>query len=412
MSEPTVEARQIRPEEVAAAIQLGGYAYGFWKDEVAEPEIDPQKLVNQFGVFVDGQIVARLVNHPYEQVVRGVWRRASGVGGVATYAEHRRQGHVRRLLDVTFAAMRERQQAVSALYPFNQDFYAKFGWVRTNPIPKVQIECRALAHLLPLASHAGNGWRYERTCGVDALEAYQEFVRQIAVQPGRDDYNGYMRDPKLEVEDWRDQPVVLVKEADDAPGERIVAAARYELKNYGWQGINTIHDYHWINASARDRLLAFFALHDAGMPHIRLHVPPGINFHGWLADSSSPYEVQMSHIPLMVRVVDVRGALDGIRVSPRDFGGESIGISVEDRRCPWVSGCFQLVNEEGVLRVKATAVDTALALTIEGITALAYGTHGVAEIAYRAWMRGLDARSREVLEAWFPERSVFNLLDF
>lgn len=407
---PTIEARKVQPDEVETYQRIGGYAYANWSDETEEWVPEPHVLDNLFGVFADGKMVARLVNHQYEQVIRGVWRPASAIGGVATLPENRRQGYVRHLMQATFAEMRAKNQAVSTLYPFSQSFYAKFGYVRTNPIPHVHLECSALSHLVSLNDTAGNGWRYERVPAVEAVEILKDFVFQAAQLSGRDDYNGYMRDPLFDADDCRNQHVVFVKEQSGSGTEQIVAAARYELKGYG-NGTNNIHDYHWIDVSARDRLLAFFALHGAGIPHIRLSVPPQINFHSWLSDSANSYEVHLSHIPLMVRVMDVAGVLNGIKVRPHK-PQRCLRFKIKDELCPWVGGRFEMTTADGLLSVQRTDEEATIGVTSEGVTALAYGIMPIAEIEHRGWICGLDEETRDQLDTWFPEQRIFNLLGF
>lgn len=407
---PNVEARPIKADEVETSRRIGGYAYANWSDELDDWTPDEDELNGMLATFVDGTMSARLTNNSFEQVVRGQWQSASGIGAVATLPEFRRQGHVRKLFEATFAQMNEKGQAVSALYPFNQSFYAKFGYIRTNPIPRVKLECAALSHLLPLVNQAGNGWHYERMPAVQSGNALQDFSYQIVQTSGRTDYNGWMRNPVHTAKDWANEQIVFVKEEKNDGGEEIVAAARYVLQGYG-DGAIQIRECHWTDAHARDRLLAFFALHSAGMPTVELSISPGVNFHSWLSDSAKSYDVKMSHIPLMVRVMDVERVLSGIRV--REFSSaQRIVVNVADPLCPWVGGTFALKEAEGILNAKRTDEKSNIEMSIEGLTALAYGTLSVSEISYRGWLTNASDDDLHILESWFPEQSIFNLLGF
>ena len=51
-----------------------------------------------------------------------------GIAGVATYPEYRRNGYVKKLLIQALEKMRNDQQIVSLLHPFDIGFYRKFGW--------------------------------------------------------------------------------------------------------------------------------------------------------------------------------------------------------------------------------------------------------------------------------------------
>ena len=410
----TLTTRKIRAEEIDAYRRIGGYAYGVWTDEYDDEWIpEPEELDERLAVYADGVMTAALTNHSYEQVVRGVWRSASAIGGVATLPEYRRKGHARKLMDATFVDMREKGHVVSVLYPFNQAFYAKFGYVRTNPIPRVWLESSALGHLIPIADQAGNEWRYERLRAKDGVDQYKSFLYRVAQQPGRSDYNGYMRDPNLDGDDLPNEHMVLVKQTEEKSGEeQIMAAALYKIEKYGDpQGATRVNDYHWIDASARARLLAFLALHGAGFPKVRMAIPPSVNFHSWLSDSADAYDVNMSHLPVMVRVMDVVKVLSGVRV--RSVTSQhSLTFAVTDEICPWVGGKFTLSKNNGVLSAQRADKSTTIHMTIEGVTALVYGTLPVNEIVYRGWIRGASEGEVVLMEAWFPEQSVFNLLGF
>lgn len=356
-------------------------------------------------------MTARLANLSYEQIVRGAWRSASGIGGVATLPEYRRQGHIRQLLDTTFADMRQKGQAVSVLYPFKHAFYEKFGYVRTNPFPRLRIETSALTHYLPLTEEAGETRRYERIRAIDATEPYKEFLHQAAQRPNRcHDYSGYMRDPNFDADDCANDHMVFVKERSNDGREQIVGAALYKLERYATpDSAICVGDWHWTDLATRDRLLAYFALHGAGLKHLQIHLPPDVNFHSWLADSTRPYDIKLDHLPIMVRVMDVVRVLNGVRVGAV---GQRVAFAVQDAICPWVGGTFEMVNVDGLLSVGRVDGDASIRMTIEGVTALAYGALAVEEIVHRGWMTGIDKAEVDLLENWFPQMSVFNLVYF
>lgn len=407
----SIETRKIKANEYEASRRIGQYAFSMWSDEMELREPTPDELNNNLAVFVDGTMAARLTNHSYEQIVRGVWRSASGIGGVATLPEYRRQGHIRRLFDATFADMRAKQQAVSVLFPFSHAFYGKFGYVRTNPILRVRFGSDALSHLVPLTDAAGSTWRYERVPAIDAVEPYKEFLHQTAAQPNRShSYNGYMRDPNFDAGDCANQQMIFVKESLAHRSERVVAAALYSLDKYASEeGATLINDAHWIDASARDRLLAFFALHAAGLPRVQIHLPSQTNFHSWLSDSAVPYEAHLTYLPIMVRVMDVVQVLNGMPVAATDTG-KSIRFMVRDEVCPWIGGTFEVANNNGVLTAQRMDGESGITMSIKGLTALAYGTLSVQEIIHRGWITAAD--QIEILESWFPESSIFSLLGF
>ena len=77
---------------------------------------------------LDGEIVSSLVLYPLHAFVRGQSLGVTGIGSVAVSPEHRRRGIAEAFLRATLREMRQRGDALSVLYPFRNDFYRKFGW--------------------------------------------------------------------------------------------------------------------------------------------------------------------------------------------------------------------------------------------------------------------------------------------
>ncbi len=77
---------------------------------------------------LDGEIVSSLVLLPLHAWVRGHSVPVTGIGSVAVSPESRRRGVAEALLRATLREMRQRGDAMCLLYAFRSDFYRKFGW--------------------------------------------------------------------------------------------------------------------------------------------------------------------------------------------------------------------------------------------------------------------------------------------
>lgn len=83
-----------------------------------------------FGVRDQGQLVAVTgATRHIENSFRGADLRFSGIGGVATLPEYRRDRLVRRMFEAFFQYAQAHGIIVSALAPFSYPFYEKFGYV-------------------------------------------------------------------------------------------------------------------------------------------------------------------------------------------------------------------------------------------------------------------------------------------
>jgi len=77
---------------------------------------------------LDGQIVASLVLYPLTAWVRGQRLALAGVGSVAVSPEHRRRGVGEALMRSVLRELRQTGRALSVLYPFRGSYYRKLGY--------------------------------------------------------------------------------------------------------------------------------------------------------------------------------------------------------------------------------------------------------------------------------------------
>ncbi|NJK36121.1 MAG: hypothetical protein HC919_14950, partial [Oscillatoriales cyanobacterium SM2_2_1] len=168
----------------------------------------------------------------------------------------------------------------------------------------------------------------------------------------------------------------------------------------------------WRTEAARQQLLRFFAQHRDQIHTVTMELPVHAVVHrGW---GSIPHltPVQMA-LPWMVRVVDLS------HLPPVPLGNTttptSVAIAITDPLCPWNEGIWMWSDHQGILRCapvpKSNAISPTVNATIEAVTALLYGTHTVAELSDRQWLKG-DARSLEQFHTWFPPLAFYNPFKF
>lgn len=397
-----MEIRNVTADEMAEYLSVGRYAFAFWGDEpISHEALETRRLEDSFAVFVDGQVVATLHNIPFEQSVRGVWKSMGGVASVATFPEHRRKGYVRALIRRAFEDMRDKDQPVTILYPFRDTFYAAFGYVTAHSHMEVTVSSSSLAHYMPHAK-LPEGMRYERrnakdvrACRTDFLRDQMGHVHGLVIDPARPD-TAYVRYNK----DWL---VVFVMN-----GDRADAIATYRLKGYGDEGTLDVYDMYWLDRTARDRLFGYFALHGTDANKVKLPAAYGDHFQSWLRQPADPYKLDMNFRTPMGRVVDVIGAVNGL---PGASAGE-LSLSLEDEYAPWNSGTYTLSATNGTLSAERSKSDTPITISVQGISALVYGTLPLAEIIHRGWVSGLDSRTTALLESWFPPQPIYMTYGF
>lgn len=395
--------RKINQEELDDFFKVGLYAFGSWQDE---PEHDPTGWFNPdecLGLFDNGRLFARLRNRSFQQVIRGSLKPMGGIASVASYPEHRRQGYVRQLMQAAFVDMREKGQVVSALYPFREGFYGRFGYVTTNSTLEVKIPTHALEHHLAAAADLDGGWSMKRQPAWESGARFLHFMAEQSLQ-----WHGSVLYPPDIPDDllarfWQDQLVVFIEQQG-----QIQAAARYQVKGALTDGVLTIHEMAWDSFAARDKLLGFFARHADATPACWLSVPLGTNFQSWLYQPTIHFESKISYLNMMGRVVDVAGACAGL---PAFTEGECC-FTYEDAQCPWNDGRFRLSTQNGTLHAQKTRKACQLHLTPQGLSALVYGSLSFAEVVYRGWVTAVAEPAQHLFSHWFPPRLAFNINHF
>ncbi len=406
-----MQIRKISAAEVETFRRVNNYAFGRWTDDdlpaVAFLGVEPNASL---AVFVDEQIVSVLRNIPFEQSVRGVLKEMGGVASVSSYPEARRKGYVHQLMLAALGDMQAKGQVVSSLYPFRDTFYERYGYVTANSSLKVTLPMDSLNHYVKLDAPTGS-WTIERLPATAVVEQELhllfDFWREVTVPA----YSGYALrhedDPAAWQEWFKNQHLVFIRHAG-----QIQAAARYQLDDFAENGKLVVHEMAWRNLTARDYLLSFLAAHGEQAYEISLHLPQDSCFQRWISQPKTAIGIQIDRVPLMVRVVDVVGALTGVPVGVGSVNTavDTLLIAVTDEHCPWNNGQFRLTAVDGRLQVEPAVGQNPVdaQMDIRAVSALAFGARSASEAAHLGWLTAVSPDTLALLETWFPELTLFN----
>ena len=404
-----MQIRKISAAEVETFRRVNNYAFGRWIDDdlpaVAFLGVEPE---DSLAVFVDEQIVSVLRNLPFQQSVRGVLKEMGGVASVSSYPEARRKGYVHQLMLAAFVDMRAKGQMVSALHPFRDTFYARYGYVTANSSLKVTLPMGSLRHYVKLDVPAGS-WTIERLSATAVVEQNPHLLFDFWREVTAPAYSGYAlrreEDPAAWQQWFKNQHIVFIRHAG-----QIQAAARYQLKGFAEVGKLVVHEMAWRNLTARDYLLAFWAGHGEQTYHISWKLPQDSHFQRWILQPKTDMEVEIDRVPLMVRVVDVVEALTGLPVGSANTAVDTLLMAVTDEHCPWNNDQFRLTAVDGRLQVEPVSGQNPVEaeMDIRAVSALAFGARSASEAAHLGWLTAVSPDTLALLEAWFPELTLFN----
>jgi len=312
------------------------------------------------GLFRDEKPLACAAYSAMIQNVRGKLYPNAGVWGVATYPAARRNGYSRQILSALIHHMHKAGITFSNLYPFRESFYDRLGYT-TFPQPRtVRIPVEAFAPLLrkELKGHV------ELTSNSDGFNAQKAYLAHQHQQA-----HGMALDPSAKSyghTSWQANALI-----DGEPHAMMLytITGEEEDREIG------VPCFFYDDSPGKYLLLAWFSRHIDQVKYVKLHLPPGELPETWLPDLRPTIQEEEAPMARIITVADIGGMRCGV--------GE-LSAHISDPICPWNNGTYHFACVDGALQVNTTT-QADCQLTIQGLTALVYGTHDPETFALREW---------------------------
>ncbi|MEM7034845.1 MAG: GNAT family N-acetyltransferase [Chloroflexota bacterium] len=367
---PKVEIRQVEGDEIIQVHGILDYYATSGSLPPILPDTDREKQTLAFmaddaiclTLYEDNQPQAYAHSTTMTQNVRGNLLPMSAIWDVGTHPAGRRKGYARQMMQAILRKNYEVGVAVSALYPFRHAFYERLGYVNFTQPRTVTFPLESLALLLS-----------------------QDLQGSIYMQPLREGYDTY----RTFLEQYQNQVHGMARRADPSAKLKVdfgwqevwLAVAHIEDEVIGLMtytitdDLADVTDFFFFNSQAKYLLLAWLARYIDQSSKARLRLIPTERPETWLAD----IKLQDSgRWPAMGRVVDVKG-LNDLQV-----GEGAFSASIRDPHCDWNSAIFRFEAINGHL-VVSNADQADCDLTIEGLSALVYGTNDPDDFSIRGW---------------------------
>lgn len=134
--------RKVRPEELKRTQELFAIAFEFAAENEKSAEEVMDEICNhpksredvywkeRWAAFADNDttMMCYLIAKPFPMQFDGNTYTMTGIGGVASLPQYRRQGGIRACFEAALPSMYEDGVAFSYLYPFSTAYYRKFGY--------------------------------------------------------------------------------------------------------------------------------------------------------------------------------------------------------------------------------------------------------------------------------------------
>ncbi|MHA2424658.1 MAG: GNAT family N-acetyltransferase [Candidatus Thorarchaeota archaeon] len=409
--------RRCTKDDLESIIDLSGYAYSIPDASFESFREKWDDIFNEFFLNeVDGVPAASARMIPLIQNVRGSMKPMGAIGFVAGSPEHRRMGYVRELMFKMLEDIRSKKYSVSCLYPFKDSFYGAMGYVKIPPNQNLEFDPVNLSCI-----SKPEGFSASRETGDEALVIWREFHDSTSE---RIHGAAKRRDTRWKEYTANFKRKIVIARNLEGSAEAVMI---YSIKGYGeghaWTepGEMTISEMHWHTLEGRDTLLHFIYGHADQIKKVKFGISPvSEDYYQWLCNYHTP--TISSKILSMARIIDVKESLQGLRV----YSPGSLTVRITDPHFEWNNGVFRVIEDDGVLRVEESQETTKITLTIEGLTAILYGTLSAKQLKRLGWLQGVDnqfsGKSGTVdgksyhgilhLDDWFPRETPWLTEDF
>jgi len=378
---PKVEVRYLKPEESHEPFDIvttyafrntpAPYPAGYGESEhltkIRRESLEGRRA---FALFEDEKPVAVTAYFTMTQNVRGQVIPMAGVAPVAALPEGRRKGYARQCVIKSYEDMREQGYAITSLYPFRESFYERLGYVTALQPRDWKFNPASFSAVLK-QDLEGEVNYYESSKYPDkVIEFYQHHQKRI---------HGFILRPEF---DLRNR----------------VIWQNFWLAEAVVDGEMTIRDFYYDTAQARYLLLSWIARHADQQKSAHMRLPHFEQPETWWADVEMQAQT-LDDIVGMVRVLDV------MKLSGLPVGNGVFRAKIQDDQCEWNNGTFEFRAENGLLVVEP--IDTAdCELTIQGLSAVVFGTHDIGSLQWRGWGNPSSVIQSKI-EGVFPQISPY-----
>ncbi|HPI18235.1 MAG: GNAT family N-acetyltransferase [Thermotogaceae bacterium] len=321
-------------------IEVSALAFSFEKrdrdelEELFEQLVEGGRLL--YGTYDGETLVAGCVVYPYRMRLRESAVTMGGIALVCSRQDYRGKGGVRLLLSATLESMRDLGYPVSVLYPFQRDFYRKYGWEVFDRWQLIKFSPSSIRDF-------DSGDIDARDMAFPDEESI-EFYRRYASSS----YNYVLRNQT----DWRDRlsPVwssqVAKRVVRFTRQSEVVGLMDYSINLDRKEGSYFHSILTFVSKDEKVRQAMFSYIKSLSHQVNKIHLFGPMNCEIWPYLYDKPDECQLRE-GSMIRIVDIM-KLDGLMLDSPDV---KIALKIEDAQCPWNVGGIMLEIRDGVLNL-------------------------------------------------------------
>jgi len=377
-------------EETVVLARLQNFVFSFNRDEkeIREGIENGKNSVSYCAIEENSRVLAGMEVIPYSMWFDGQKVLMSGIGGVATAPESRRSGHIRKLFEKVFDDIYEQGFVFSHLYPFNYDYYRKFGYEHCGTAKRYTLPSA------PARKLKNNGTAHEHLKNDGArdklIEIHEEFASRhnAMISRSKQTWNEILNIPEFGHERlyyWKNS------------NSEIKAWVKFKRDG------NTmlIHDIAWADNESMFGILQFMGMFEGAASNLKFtsspEFIPEIYWNSLYEMNSEPATLGMS------RIINVKHVFELMK-KPNDEGNFS--IKVIDDFAEWNNDTYTIEYGSGECSVKTSSNSTADAeMSERALTQMVLGVYDFNALSLRDDV--IINSNIDVLRKVFRKKNVF-----
>ncbi|MDR2597997.1 MAG: GNAT family N-acetyltransferase [Treponema sp.] len=393
------EVRRLESEDLIQFYKMNTIVYNlrrnYTKDEIKEPDPLDHPADWAWGVFEGKKLLAGMMDSDFLMNFDGNKVKLSGIGGVGTLPEARKDGHIRRIFDQLLPESYEKGFVFSNLSPFSHDFYRKFGYEICCARNDISIPAGNLHDIKSV-----NG-EYVHIFPGDDTSLLEQVHSAYVANVNHGIYKNYWPDNRAWKRFTREDPYSTGTYLYLWKNEKGVAKSYIKYKHIHEDDDNnmSVSDLIFADKEGLYGALGFVSRFSAQFENFKWKMPSFIDPTDFTGNA---WSIEMSINPReMTRVVNVKTALEFMRRP--DFSGEYV-IEVEDENITANTGkCHVEFAPEGT-KVSITSREADIKCDIHTLSQLITGYRSLENAMYSRYS-GLEVlKKADILKKVFTLR--------
>lgn len=393
-----LEIRPLGPEHVQQFNELLAYVFQITDADIEESGYDSKKemikskqpildLSKVFGWFHQDQLISQIAIYPCEVNIHGTSYKMGGVTGAGTYPEYAGHGLMQELIRVALSNMREDEQWISYLYPYNIPYYRRKGWEIMSDKLSFKIRDTQLPKPVTVSGTV------ERK-GVTDADVYTVYNQFAAANHGALTRSSFHWEEYWRYENEEERTAAIYYDAQGKPQGVL----------FYWVAEEVFHikEMFYLNQEARNGLWNFVSAHFSMVYWVKGDIYKNEPLAFLLEDSQIKETIEPYY---MARIVDVEQFLAQFPFTAFD---QSFHFQVTDPVATWNNDNFSLTwsAKDNRALVTREALGEAVVLDIQTLSCLLMNYRRASYLA-RIERLTTDTQTLKTLEHIIPDTEAY-----